>query len=293
MLSMLLKTRIGIMLAAAAIVLGACSNGTGNKSSSAAGGTAGNATATTSASAIARVPKGQALDASIQASRQIVYTAHLQVRVNDVVRASTRSEVIVDDAGGYLFSQDANLQGHTDETLVFKVPPARFSQTLDQLSALGTPLDKQVATNDVTDQVVDLQGRLQTATASASRLRVLFQTATNVGDIVTIENDLATREAEVESLQGQLRLVKSQVQLATVTLALTTKAPHHKPTTPGIASALSAGWTAFVASAEVTGAVVAASLPFLGFAVIVAGIVVVARRRRRRPAGLDAQGSVV
>jgi hypothetical protein len=291
----MLKTRIGFMVVAAAIVLGACSqSGKGGKASSALGAaqTNGNASATTSAITVAKVPKGQALDAS----RQIVYTAHLQVQVREVEPATTRAETIVDGAGGYLFSQDANLQGLTDETLVFKVPPAQFSRVLDGLGALGTPLEKQIATNDVTSQVVDLEGRLQTATASAARLRALFTSATNVPDVVAIENDLATRESEVESLQGQLRLVKSQVQLATVTLTLTTKAPparHHKTTLPGFTSALSGGWTAFVNTAKVIAAVVGATLPFLAFAAAVGAVVVAVRRRCRRPAGLDAQGSVV
>ena len=284
------------MIVAAAIVLGACSQGgKDGKASSALGAapTNGSETGTTSVIAVAKVPKGQPLDAS----RQIVYTAHLQVQVREVEPATTRAETIVDGSGGYLFSQDANLQGLTDENLVFKVPPAQFSSVLDRLGALGRPLEKQIATNDVTSQVVDLQGRLQTATASAARLRALFTSATNVPDVVAIENDLATRESEVESLQGQLRLVKSQVQLATVTLALTTKAPpppaHHHKGTPGFTSALSGGWTAFVNTAKVIAAVVGATLPFLAFAVAVGAVVVAVRRRRRRPAGLDAQGSVV
>ncbi len=286
----MLTKRIGFMVVAAAIVLGACSQGGDKKSGSALSGKAsGSATGTTGVLAIAKVPKGQPLDAS----RQIVSTAHLQVRVGDVVAASSRAQAIVDGAGGYLFSQDANLQGHTDETLVFKVPPAQFSGVLDRLGSLGTPLEKQIGTDDVTNQVVDLEGRLHTATASAARLRALFTSATNVPDIVSIENDLATREAEVESLQGQLRLVKSQVQLATVTLALTTKAPHHKTTTPTFTSALSGGWAAFANTAKVTAAVVGATLPFLTFAAAVAAVVVAVRRRRRRPARLDAQSSVV
>jgi hypothetical protein len=172
---------------------------------------------------------------------------------------------------------------------VFKVPPAAFQRVLDQLAALGTPLEKMVSTNDVTDQVVDLQGRLETAEASAQRLRALFTNAGNVHDVVTIENDLATREAEVESLQGQLRVVKNQVQLATVTLTLTTRATPHVPKAkpaPGFTRALSAGWKAFAASVRVALTVVGATLPFVVFAGLVAGIVVFIRRRRHRPATL-------
>jgi hypothetical protein len=287
----MLKTRIGFMVVAAGIVLGACSHGASDKGASASLATApgGNSAASKSVIAGTKVPKGQALTAS----REIVYTGHLQVRVNDVVAASDRAVTIVGGTGGFLFSQDANLQGHTDETLVFKVPPTQFATALDRLAALGTPLEKQIGTIDVTDQVVDLEGRLRTATASAARLRALFAGAQNVPAIVAIENELATRESEVESLQGQLRLVKNQVQLATITLALTTKTPPHKTTTPSFTRALSTGWTAFVDTAKVIVAVIGTTLPFLLLAAAVAAIVMAVRRRRRRPSGLDAQGSVV
>jgi hypothetical protein len=289
----MLKTRIGFLVFAAAIVLSACSNGGGAEKR----GSASGATATTNATGViadATTLKGQPLKGQpLTASRQIVYTAHLQVRVKNVVSASDRAVTIVNGSGGYLFSQDANLQGHTDDTLVFKVPPAQFESVLDRVAALGTPLEKQIATNDVTDQVVDLEGRLQTATASAARLRALFHTATNVPDIVAIENDLATRESQVESLQGQLRLVQNQVQLATISLDLTTKAPPHKTNTPSFSRASTAGWTAFVDTAKVVVAVIGATLPFALFAAAVAAIVAAVRRRRRRPVGLEAQGSVV
>jgi Domain of unknown function (DUF4349) len=287
----MLKSRIGFMVVAAGIVLSACSHSASEKGVSASLTTAPGGTSPGAQNVLAgaKVPKGQPLTAS----RQIVYTGHLEVRVTDVVATSDRAETIVDGTAGYLFSQDANLQGHTDETLVFKVPPTQFATVLDRLAALGTPLDKQIGTSDVTDQVVDLEGRLQTATASAARLRALFAGAQNVPDVVAIENDLATRESEVESLQGQLRLVKNQVQLATITLALTTKTPAKKTTTPSFTRALSAGWTAFADTIKVIVATVGATLPFLVVAAAIAAIATAVRRRRRRPSGLDAQGSVV
>jgi Domain of unknown function (DUF4349) len=287
------RIRTVLLIASAALALGACSHSVNDKAASSGADAASATTVGPGAAAVnadTKVPKGQALTAS----RQIVYTAHLQVRVTDVDAASNHATTIVDGVGGYLFSQDANLQGQADETVVFKVPPADFPRVLEQLAGLGTPLEKTVATNDVTDQVVDLQGRLDTAEASAQRLRALFTNAGNVNDIVTIENDLESRESEVESLQGQLRLVKNQVQLATVTLTLTTRgAPHvtkSKPP-PGFTRALSAGWKAFAASVRVALTVVGATLPFVGFAGLVAGIVVFVRRRRHRPVPLDPQGS--
>jgi hypothetical protein len=71
------------------------------------------------------------------------------------------------------------------------------------------------------------------------------------------------------------------VQLATVTLVLTTKAPRHQSHVPSFASALSGGWNAFVDTAQAIVAVVGATLPFLAFAAVAAAMVIALRRRRR------------
>jgi hypothetical protein len=264
------------LLAGAAIALSACSQGQNGKASTGLTGAAARADSAAGVIAKAAVPKGQ----PITTPQQIVYTADLHLRVAHVGPASARAIGIVDGSGGYLFSQDANLTGRTDETLVFKVPPVRFSRVLDRLAALGTPLAKTINASDVTDQVVDLEGRLKTATASAVRLRALLATARNVPDIVAVERELAARESEVESLQGQLRLVQNRVQLATVALVLTTKAPVKKTTIPGFPKALSGGWNAFVAMGKVALAGVGAALPFVAFAGLAATIVVTVKRRR-------------
>jgi hypothetical protein len=273
---------IGVaILVGAVVVLSACSQN-GDKSSAMAGSAATTSPARDQAggaTAKSASVKGQPLTAP----QQIIYTADLNVRVAKIDPASNHAVSIVTDTGGYLFSQEANLSGRTDSTLVFKVPPKQFFPVLTALADLGTALEKRVSTTDVTDQVVDLQGRLATATASAARLRALLAGATNVPDIVAVEGELTTRESEVETLQGQLRVVKNRVQLATITLVLTTKAPPakgKKTKIPGFTNALSGGWTAFANTGRVVLAGVGATLPFLALAAF-AGVIALAIRRRR------------
>ena len=92
---------------------------------------------------------------------------------------------------------------------------------LATLSSLGRPLRRQTKAQDVTEDVVDLSGRLKSATASADRLRGLLGQARSAGDIVALEGELAKREGDIESMQGKLRVLTSQVELATINLMLT------------------------------------------------------------------------
>ncbi|MGZ8765651.1 MAG: DUF4349 domain-containing protein [Acidimicrobiia bacterium] len=199
-------------------------------------------------------------------------------RVDDVAADAT---AIVTAAGGYLFSENAAVGSRSDAMLVFKVPPAAFDAVMHQLGGLGKRVSRQVTTDDVTAQVVDLEGRLASATGSMNRLRALYDRAENVGEVVAIEAELVKREAEVESLQGQLRVVESQVALATVTLTVAKLVPAPTPTesATGFFAGLDRGWDALLAAAGAGATALGVVLPFLTLAALVGGITFGIRRR--------------
>ncbi|MCU0267641.1 MAG: DUF4349 domain-containing protein [Acidimicrobiales bacterium] len=227
----------------------------------------------------AQVPEGEPIDVE----RAVIYTADLTVRVDSVEGATEEATQLVSDAGGFLFAQSSDLEGDPESRLTFKVPPERFEELLDVLGALGEVTSREVAASDVTDEVVDLEGRLATARASAERLRALLAEATSTADIVAVESELAIRESEVESLEGQLRVLESQVDLATVRLVLTSRAEAEvSDDVPGVEEALEAGWVTLVNVALVVAAVAAFLVPFLPFVVLAWWGVRTVRRRRRR-----------
>ena len=215
--------------------------------------------------------------------RQVVTNATLRLQAKQVGEATARATVIVTAAGGYLFSENAAVGHHSEAMLVFKVPPTAFTAVLDQLAELGTRVDQQVTTDDETAQVVDLEGRLAAATASTARLRALYDRAENVPDVVAIEAELVKREGEVETLQGQLRVVQAQVAQATITLTVAKLVPVVPPTeaASGFLAGLDRGWTAFVAAAGAGATVLGVLLPFVALAGVVGGITLGIRRRLR------------
>ena len=85
---------------------------------------------------------------------------------------------------------------------------------------------------------------------------------------------LAKREGEIESLQGRLRVLSSQVDLATIDLRLTERAD---ASVPAFAAALRAGWSAFLITARAGAAAAGLLLPFAPVAL--AGWWVVRRRQ--------------
>lgn len=153
--------------------------------------------------------------------RDIIFTADLTVAVTDVATAGEQATRAIQGLGGFLFGQHTTGSPEPRSVLTFKVQPEDFQEALSRLGEIGEIRTQNVSANDVTERIVDLESRINTATASVDRLRALLAEATDIKSIVELESELLSRETELESLRGSLRTLQDQVALATIVLTLT------------------------------------------------------------------------
>ena len=160
------------------VVAGCSSNGSESKASSAApaqGATnrpsAGSAAPSTPPPVDLAVAKRPASD------RQVISTAELDLQARDLDGAIDRASAVVDDAGGYVFSETASLTSARHAHVVFKVPPERFADVIARIGRLGTLVHRQIGTDDVTGRVVDLGARLQAAGPARNGCASCWRTA--------------------------------------------------------------------------------------------------------------------
>ena len=157
--------------------------------------------------------------------RSIVYTATIEIEVDDVIAAGAAAQQAVAPLGGLLFGQETTTGPDSHSILTIKVRPEDFQEALDRLSGIGTLVSQSVTADDVTERVVDLQSRITTAEASVERLRTFLSQATELKDVAALEAELLQRETDLELLRGQLRTIETAVSLATITIILTEPTP--------------------------------------------------------------------
>jgi uncharacterized protein DUF4349 len=225
-------------------------------------------------------------------TQALIRTADLTVEMphgHSLTTPADQAEEIALAAGGQVFADERSGGRSPIATITLKVPGEALGGVVDKLAALGKEKARRTSTQDVTGQVADVDSRVRSARASIAQLRVLFDRAVKVGDLIALENELSQREADLEALEAQQRALEAQTAMATLTLHLTTAgaAPvaHHKHhATGGFVGGLRNGWQAFQSAAGAVATGVGAVLPFLLLALVVGAAAVALRRRFRSAA---------
>jgi hypothetical protein len=178
--------------------------------------------------------------------------------------------------------------------ITVRVPSDELPALIDELADVGEVTSSSINRQDVTQQTVDLEARIEAAQASVDRLTALLAEATNIADLIAAESALAERQAMLESYQQQLEMLDDQVAMSSLTVTLTPVVEPVEADPAGFTDGLAAGWNGLVAT--LNGIVIALGflLPWL-VVLGLAGLVVwaiVRWSRRRRAAKADAAASV-
>ncbi|MEV1087049.1 DUF4349 domain-containing protein [Streptomyces microflavus] len=221
------------------------------------------------------------------AGTHVIRTTELSVEVRSAPKAAAAARSTVEANGGLVATETTERIDDEHETshLVLRVPQDSYQEVLRELTGSGKLLSRSSNAKDVTDQVVDVESRIATQRASVTRVRELMDKAEKLTDVVTLEGELSSRQADLESLLAQQASLKDRTSLATITLDLTEPdAPRKdgKDDDPGFLDALGGGWDAFVTMFRWIAVAIGAAAPFLATAALV--LVVWRGLRARRAA---------
>ena len=224
---------------------------------------------------------------AIARARDVVRTGTMQLTVDDVDATATDVRRLATDAGGFVADEQVRARDEEVDVTV-RVPADRFDDVRGAIGELGDVAEQNVEARDVTAEVVDVESRIASLRASVVRVRGLLSQSGDVAQLALVEGELARREAELEALLGQQRVLRDQVDLATLTVHMSEdEAPTPSDDAPGFADGLRRGWVAAVDGGQIALAVAGFVLPFAVPAALVA--LGVRRWQRRRPAAAPAE----
>jgi hypothetical protein len=128
-------------------------------------------------------------------------------------------------------------------TLIVRIPASKFDSFLNSATKDVHYFDhKQIDVKDVTAEYFDDETRLKTKKEIELRYRELLKKASTIKDILSVETELGTIRTEIESAEGQLKLLADQVQYSTLRIEFYKITSTPAVFTYQLSSAFSKGW---------------------------------------------------
>ncbi len=222
---------------------------------------------------------------TVDEERMIVRTGDISLVVEDVVDARDEIAQLAASFGGYVVS--SRISGEEQDMrgwISIRVPDEMFDPALAELRELAVRVESESTdSQDVTEEYVDLESRLNNAEATEGQYLALLEKAEDVEDILSIYDSLSRVRSEIEQLKGRMQYLEQISSMSLISVRL-----EPEDTTKPL---VQAGWSALeVLKSAVRGIVVfgqwlgTIALWLLIFCPVwgaVVGIIYWRRRRRR------------
>ena len=150
--------------------------------------------------------------------RKLIKNGTISFETNDIEKTGKEIEKLYQEFNGYIASENHFNYGerfqHEQE---IRIPSQNFDPFIQKLEQLGSKVEnKNISTQDVTEEFIDVEARLKTKKDLEARYRELLKFAKKVDEMLSIENQIGNVRAEIESMEGRLNYLKNQVAFSTI-----------------------------------------------------------------------------
>ena len=145
--------------------------------------------------------------------RKILFSAFLGLTVENPDSAGQRIARIAEKYGGYV-NEIATYQ------TTIRVASGQFDAAIADIAALGKLRRKNIAGQDVTEEYLDYQIRLENAEKARNRYLDLLGKAENVEEILKVEKELERLNETIDLLKGRMARIEHLEAYSTITVEL-------------------------------------------------------------------------
>jgi DNA repair ATPase RecN len=149
-----------------------------------------------------------------QEDRKIIYQGLLRLVVAEVEPAIQEVAALSQRRGGYVQQMD-------NDAVLIRVPSEQFDQAVEEISEMGSVVQRRIQAVDVGEQYTDLEMRIRNLEELAETYRELLKKAAGVEETLQIHKELANVTGELERLKGRLRNMQDRVEYATLEVQFT------------------------------------------------------------------------
>lgn len=158
--------------------------------------------------------------------RMVIKNASISVQVEGFDEAREAIVNKVESLGGYVENANVwvnytyNGKDYRQGSFTLRVPTDQYNDVLSGLKGLGKVQSENVSATDVTKQYRDTASTIENLKISEQRLQELLRAATQVPDLLAIENELTRIRNDINLYTEQIKTWEHLVDLSTISVEL-------------------------------------------------------------------------
>ncbi len=153
----------------------------------------------------------------------VIRTATASIEVDSLEPAVAELKQLAARLGGYVANSgiEVGRKRLRQAVIQVKIPAARFEEVLSGLRPIGKLESVNVSAQDVGEEFVDVNARMENARRLERRLIDLLATRTGkLKDVLDVEQSLARVREEIERYEGRVRYLRAHTATSTLSVTL-------------------------------------------------------------------------
>ena len=153
--------------------------------------------------------------------RKLIKQGSISFETNNPSKTYNAIIKLVNQNKGFIASDNENkTDWRYTRNITIRLPKDQFDVFIHDLtSAVGSLESKNINIKDVTEEFIDLESRLKAKQTLEKRYLELITEAKNVEEVLLVEKELGTLQADIESMQGRLKYLSNKVDLSTLEIS--------------------------------------------------------------------------
>lgn len=172
---------------------------------------------------------------STGSEKKIIQQCQLKLQVDSLPKIRTTLSSLMQKHRAYIMNENENrTSGNYSTSLVIRVPNNHLESFVDELCGVAKYVDnKELSSDDIGLEYVDLQARLRAKQEVEKRYLQLLQKAGKINELIEVEQQLGEVRSDIEAMQGRLHYFDNKVAYATVSVQLYQILPFSESPGPG------------------------------------------------------------
>ena len=153
--------------------------------------------------------------------RKVIKTGDIRFKTADLNKTRQTIMSTVNALKGYVNEESQTGDGNYSEMhITVRIPAPYFDSLMTIVSSNAEYFDaKNIRTQDVTEEYIDVMTRIKAKKLLESQYFTILKGAKSIKEIMEVKRELNTIREEIESTEGRMRYLSSQVAYSTLTLA--------------------------------------------------------------------------